>query len=160
MAMKLSLLLLTTVFGLIACRARPTVTQHPAQPLLVFQKTPCLGICPFYEAHIATDGSILFIGREHVPVVDTVHFQLAPAELKALRQEIDKLNVSQLRDSYMTEWSDMPSTISTFYENGKEVKRVKHQEGGPQALLDFQDRLHRRLMEFAEAEAKKRLPVR
>jgi hypothetical protein len=129
-------------------------------PFLLFQKTPCLGICPFYEALISESGRIRYIGREHVPVQDTVYFQLTEAELSQLRQEVAQLNYMALQDLYLTNWSDMPSTVITFYEAGKEVKRVQQEEGGPQPLLDLQEKLHSMLMRLAEEEAHKRLPIK
>ncbi|SIR41432.1 DUF6438 domain-containing protein [Pontibacter lucknowensis] len=140
--------------------AQKSSAQAPDAPLLHFQKTPCLGTCPSYEATILANGSIRYTGYSHVPVKDTVTFTLSPQQLEAIRQEITKLNYASLQDMYLTNWSDMPSTITTFYEAGKEVKRVQQEEGGPKPLLDFQERVHTLLMNLAEEEAKRRLPVR
>ncbi|MDX5420556.1 MAG: DUF6438 domain-containing protein, partial [Hymenobacteraceae bacterium] len=130
----------------------------PDAPFLLFQKTPCLGICPAYEATVYENGSIRYVGWDHVPVKDTVTFQFSPEEMKELREEVGKLDYLNLQETYLTDWSDMPATISTFYENNREVKRVKHQEGGPQPLRDYQEKLHKRLMKLVEEEYKRRLP--
>jgi hypothetical protein len=140
--------------------AQNSAARQGATPFLHFQKTPCLGTCPFYEALISENGSIRYIGREHVPVQDTVYFQLTDAELSQLREDVAKLDYKGLQDLYLTNWSDMPSTIITFYEAGKEVKRVQQEEGGPQPLLDLQEKLHAMLMRLAEEEARKRLPIK
>ncbi|MFD2247783.1 DUF6438 domain-containing protein [Pontibacter ruber] len=132
--------------------------QKNAQVFLIFQKTPCFGICPSYEATIYENGSITYVGWEHVPLKDTVELHLSAPEVKSLQEEVKQLNYSELQDAYLTQWSDMPSTYSTFYANGKEVKRVKHQEGGPEKLLQFQEHLHKRIMDLVEAEAIRRLP--
>lgn len=158
----LSKLALALGFVLVAACS---TAQHKAQPgqdipLLHFQKTPCLGICPSYEATIAANGKIRYIGYEHVPLQDTAYFELPQQELRALQQEIAQLHYTAFQDNYHTDWSDMPSTIVTFFEKGKEVKRVKHQEGGPQRLLHFNEQLHLRLMQLAEEEARKRLPIK
>ncbi|MHC2993672.1 hypothetical protein OB13_19595 [Pontibacter sp. HJ8] len=155
----LSLLPFLSLAVLGSCRS-PQISAQPQSntPFLLFQKTPCLGVCPSYEAAIATNGTIRYVGWEHVPVKDTVYFRLQEAEMKALRQEVEQLNIPALSSTYLTDWSDMPSTITTFYQDGKEVKRVKQEEGGPQALLTFQENLHQRIMKLVEAEAQKRLP--
>ena len=140
--------------------AQNTKQKQPDVPYLLFQKTPCLGICPSYEATIHENGRIRYVGWEHVPVIDTVYFEFTPEEMEALRQEVNGLEYTSLKDTYLTDWSDMPSTISTFYKSGKEVKRVKHQEGGPQALLDFQENIHKRIMQLVEEESKRRLPLK
>ena len=134
--------------------------QEQAMPLLHFQKTTCLGSCPAYQAHIATDGQVIFIGFAHVPTTDSLFFQLSAIQLDSLKTEIDALNYTTLQDLYPTQWSDMPSTHTTFYKDGKEVKHVKHREGGPETLRNFQNWLDKILLAMAEAEAYKRLPDR
>jgi hypothetical protein len=158
--MKLCLFLFSLP-GAIGCSAPQNSKQkRPDVPYLLFQKTPCLGVCPSYEATIHENGSIRYVGWEHVPVQDTVYFQFSPEEMKELRREVEKLNYPALQDTYLTDWSDMPSTITTFYKGGKEVKRVKQEEGGPQSLLDFQEKLHKRITALAEEEARRRLPTK
>lgn len=141
-----------------AAQSNKLVTEE--MPLLHFQKTPCLGVCPSYEAIIYANGRIRYIGYEHVPVVDTAYFELPDQVLADIKQDIASLQYTKLPDTYLTNWSDMPSTITTFYEAGKEVKRIKQQEGGPQSLLALQEKVHTLLMNFAEEEARKRLPVK
>lgn len=157
---KLCMILISLPLAIGCSAAQNSKQKQPDAPFLLFQKTPCFGICPSYEATIHENGSIRYVGWEHVPVIDTVTFQFSPEEMKELRQEVERLDYPSLKDTYLTDWSDMPSTISTFYKSGKEVKRVKHQEGGPQSLLDFQENLHQRIMKLVEEEAKRRLPLK
>jgi hypothetical protein len=161
--LKLTLLLLLPCLSLsvlAGCRSHQNraAKQQPPLPFLLFQKTPCLGTCPSYEAAIATNGAVRFVGWEHVAVIDTVQFQLAPKEMEALRKEVEQLQYAELKTVYLTQWSDMPSTITTFYRDGKQEKRVKHQEGGPERLVRFQQHLHERLMKLVEEEANRLLP--
>ncbi|MBX0331755.1 hypothetical protein K3G39_00740 [Pontibacter sp. HSC-14F20] len=149
------------LFLMTACStAQTSNARTPGTPLLHFQKTPCLGICPSYEATILENGSIRYIGYSHVPVIDTVIFTLPAPQLEMLRKEVAQLNYTSLQDTYLTNWSDMPSTITIFYESGKVVKQVKQEEGGPNTLLDFQEKIHTLIMGMADDEAKKRLPIR
>lgn len=153
---KLSLYL--ALVPLMSCSAAPNSLQRePSAPLLRFQKTPCLGACPSYVATIGESGNIQFIGHKHVPVQDTVYFQLTAGQLSELRQDAAQLDVAVLQDTYLTQWTDMPATITTFYREGKIEKTVKHQEGGPKTLVDFQEKVHTLLLKLAEEEAKRRL---
>lgn len=145
---------------LTGCRNHLQASQQQSEPLLHFQKTACLGTCPAYEAAIATDGSVTFIGFNYVPSTDTLHFKLSAERLDSLKNEISGLNYSALKDLYPTQWSDMPSTITTFYENGKKVKKVKHVEGGPAILEQFEENLNKILLLLAEKEANKKIPTR
>lgn len=129
-------------------------------PLLHFQKTSCFGPCPVYEATILTDGSVTFAGSAHVPSTDTLAFKLSLEQLDSLETHLANLEYNALKDFYPTDWSDMPSTITNFYKDGKEVKRVKHQEGGPNELIFFQKWLNKALLSLAEAEARRSLPIK
>lgn len=134
--------------------------QQQVLPLLHFQKTTCFGSCPAYQATIATDGNVTFAGFAHVPSTDTLVFKLPPATLDSLKLVIDGLDYTTLQNLYPTQWSDMPSTLTTFYQDGKQVKRIKHTEGGPEKLRQFQEWLDKILLDMAEVAAKEKLPVK
>ncbi len=112
-------------------------TQANREPLLLFQKTPCLGICPAYNASLYPDGNVVYVAFQTAQAQDTLQFQLTAPELTELKQLLKSLDYTTLERSYLSGWSDVSSTYITFYEAGKEVKRVKHQEGGPQNLVQF-----------------------
>ncbi|GAB3200226.1 hypothetical protein GCM10027293_20830 [Pontibacter aydingkolensis] len=130
-------------------------SSQPALPLLQFQKAPCYGPCPSYEANIMHDGSITLIswGNIGIPEDDTVQLCLPKPELQQLKRDIAALNYTSLQDSYLTQWTDRPSTYLTFYEKGKAIKRVKHQEGGPESLITFQKELHQKIMHLVKQKA-------
>lgn len=140
------------------CNARQALSNAEAGqsnlPLLLFQKSPCLGTCPAYNATIYQDGSISFVEFRNALAQDTLQLQLSEEELRQLKQEIDILEYKALQDSYLTNWSDISTTHLTFYEAGKEVKQVRHEEGGPQQLVQFQEWLHS--LVWQRAEEKKR----
>lgn len=125
------------------------ITAQQAMPLLLFQKTPCLGTCPAYNAMVYEDGSIRFVEYKKALAQDTLQLQLAKKELKQLKEAMEELNYKDLQNNYLSGWSDISSTYLTFYEDGKQVKRVKHQKGGPQELLHFQEWLHELLWQRA-----------
>ncbi|MEJ8803783.1 DUF6438 domain-containing protein [Pontibacter sp. H249] len=121
-----------------------------ALPLLQFQKAPCYGPCPAYEANIRDDGSISLIswGNIAVPEDDTVQLLMSEPELQQLKKAMADLQYTSLKDAYLSNWTDRPSSYLTFYQDGKEVKRVKHQEGGPENLVALLNSLHQQLMEL------------
>lgn len=122
------------------CRnAAASDTVQASQPLLLFQKTPCYGFCPAYDATIYEDGSITYIGYRNAPIEDTLQLCLTSGQLQQLKTSMDSLNYASLQSAYLSQRTDQPSTYFTFYQNGREVKRIKHQEGGPPELLQFQD---------------------
>jgi hypothetical protein len=153
------LLLLLALLSLIkACTSssarQSTGINLPSLPLLHLQKTPCLGTCPAYNAIIYEDGSISYVAFRRALAQDTLHFTLTGQEVQQLQQKLQALHYKQLQNAYLTQWSDMSATYITFYEAGKEVKRVKHQEGGPEQLIQFQEWLHQLVWQRAEELAK------
>ena len=127
-------LIIPSACGSTTIAQKQQTASKPVQPLLLFQKTPCLGTCPAYNATLYTDGSVAFVPFEKGAAQDTLLLQVPEQEFIHLKQQLQSLNYTALQSSYRSEWSDMPSAYFTFYENGKAVKRVKHQEGGPEAL--------------------------
>lgn len=137
-----------------ALSTKATAQGNP--PLLLFQKTPCLGTCPAYNATLYADGTVSFVEFRNALAQDTLQLQLPKAELEQLKTKIKSLNYHALQNSYTSQWSDNSATYLTFYEAGKKAKRVKHEEGGPQQLVQFQDWLHALIWQRAE---EKKLPT-
>ncbi|WP_242918317.1 DUF6438 domain-containing protein [Pontibacter liquoris] len=144
--------------GLLAgCRAAApdqAAGKAPAQPLLFFQKPPCYGTCPAYEATFYENGSITYIGYQYAPAADTLYLHLAEPALQQLRQEIDSLHYTSLQPTYLSRATDRPVTNFTFYLDGKVAKRIKHQQGGPPELLQFQKMLETLLTELIAKKEK------
>lgn len=137
---------------LLACAAKRSAPppQADAQPLLLFQKTPCYGTCPAYNATIYSDGRIRYEGLRYAPVQDTLYLQLEKKQLEELQQKVNKLSYNTFKSSYLSPYTDMPSTYITFYEQGREGKRVKHQQGGPEALQQLLKQLDTWVMEHVK----------
>ncbi|MEJ8755657.1 DUF6438 domain-containing protein [Pontibacter sp. H259] len=154
------LLILTIVvagISMLGCKSATSQSLNnnsKATTLLLFQKTPCFGICPSYEALLYTDGNVRFVPWKHVPATDTLTFQLSATELKELRADIADLNYKNLDNLYNTEWSDMPATHVYFYEADKEVKHIKHEEGGPKKLVQFNEKVHQLIWKYVATPAR------
>ncbi|WP_299824656.1 DUF6438 domain-containing protein [uncultured Pontibacter sp.] len=136
----------------VACQIDKSITPVP---LLLYQKTPCYGSCPAYEATVMQNGSITFIGWENVPIVNTVQLCLPKPDLDKLKEELAQLDYPSLKSSYLTEWTDRPTTYITFYQNGKETKRIKHQDGGPDNLAAFLESIHLKVMRLVNQHVQK-----
>ncbi|MCJ8167079.1 DUF6438 domain-containing protein [Pontibacter sp. E15-1] len=120
-----------------AARQQATTGQKPAEPVLLFQKTPCLGLCPAYNATIYQNGQVAYVPFRNALAQDTLQLQLTPQEVQQFTQKLNDLAYTTLQKSYLSDWSDISSTYLTFYAQGKQTKRVKHEEGGPERLIQF-----------------------
>ncbi|WP_181163606.1 DUF6438 domain-containing protein [Pontibacter mangrovi] len=148
--------LLLGVLLIAGCAAADKVESRgdkAPEKLLLFQKTPCFGTCPAYNATLYTDGSIAYVGLRYVPIKDSLQLQLPEKEFLELRKALQELNYPSLQKTYLSSYTDLPSTYLTFYENGKEQKRVKHQQDGPKALQDFITTLHEQIMQLVQEKA-------
>ncbi|MHA6247726.1 DUF6438 domain-containing protein [Pontibacter sp. CAU 1760] len=141
------LVLFTALVGACAKPAAQTITAQDAaiSPLLLFQKTPCLGLCPAYNATIYQDGRVVYVPFKNALAQDTLLMQMGRAEMDSLTKRIEKLDYHALDNTYLSGWSDISSTYTTFYQDGQAAKRIKHQEGGPEQLLQFQNWVHQLL---------------
>ncbi len=136
--------------GCASSTVQSTQAQEPPHKLLLFQKTPCYGTCPAYNATFYSDGSILFEGFRYVPVLDTVQLELTQEQLQKVQASLRELDYTSLESSYLSPYTDVPSTYLTFYEHDKEVKRVKHQQGGPEQLQQTISELHELVMRLLQ----------
>lgn len=135
------MLLLMSSTLLLACKSiTPSVSeteQAEVTPLIMFQKTPCYGTCPAYNATFYSNGKVYYEGFRYAPLQDTATFYLSGQKLQTLQKQLKDLEYTSLDDNYLSPYTDLPSSYLTFYQDGKEVKRVKHQHGGPDALQQF-----------------------
>ncbi|WP_299757470.1 DUF6438 domain-containing protein [uncultured Pontibacter sp.] len=122
--------------------------QVQPQKLLLFQKTPCYGTCPAYNATFYTDGSVFYEGFRYAPVQDTLTLQLSKEQLQTLKITVKDLDYTSLKDNYLSPYTDLPSSYLTFYEQDKEVRRIKHQQEGPKQLQEFIKELEQLVMQL------------
>ena len=153
----ITLAIVAAVLCLLSCKTANTIASsvsQPCEPLLLFQKTPCFGTCPSYEALLHTDGTVRFVGHRYTPVTDTLIFKISGEELQQLQTDIAALNFKSLPNLYKTDWSDMPATHLYFYEDGKEVKHIKHEEGGTGKLVQFNEKMHQLIWKYVATPAR------
>lgn len=149
------LLLLCALIGL-ACTAKPKSNNQtdnkPRELLLLFQKTPCYGSCPAYNASFYSDGSIRYEGFRHVPVQDTLWLQLSKEQLSLVKESLESIDYPSLESTYNSPYTDLPSTYLTFYQEGKEMKCIKHQQNGPEKLRKLIENLDELVMELVQKD--------
>ncbi|WP_415837241.1 DUF6438 domain-containing protein [Pontibacter korlensis] len=125
-----------------------TARSNTPQELLLFQKTPCYGTCPAYNATFYSDGTVLYEGLRYVPVQDTLSLRLTKNQLQEVQATLKDLNHTSLENNYLSTFTDIPSSYLTFYKDNKEVKRIKHQQEGPEKLQQVIKQLHELVMQL------------
>jgi hypothetical protein len=123
----------------------------PNAPILEFEKTPCFGSCPVYKAQVFKDGYVKFDGTYNVKAIGPNEFRFPKDTLNNLLTYFREVNLFQYDTTYMSGATDLPSTVITFRDQGKE-KRIKTEGEGPadmERLLFKTDQLIQRFARSA-----------
>lgn len=156
--MRALLFLLACSLALPACAQRklprrakstPAATKPakatPAEPVLVYQRTPCNGRCPVYTATIFADGRVEYDGQRYVALLGKHTLSLPPATVTAMLAEARRIKFDQLAERYAGNTSDLPATIITVHPAGKPLHAVYAAENIPAGLQGYITYLNGRL---------------
>ena len=127
-----------------AVATAPTPSRQ-AEPVLVFQRTPCNGRCPTYTATIFADGRVEYDGQRYVPLLGKHTLSLPPATVTQLLTEAKRIHFEQLQERYAGNTSDLPATIITVRQPGAAAKAVYASEDIPANLQGYINYLKARL---------------
>ncbi|SHJ23608.1 hypothetical protein SAMN02745146_2571 [Hymenobacter daecheongensis DSM 21074] len=105
------------------------------EPLLIFAKTPCMGLCPDFTATFWADGRVTYEGRQHVASLGTHQLQLPADRVSDLVSEAQNMGFAEFKSRYTGNTSDLPSTILTIRQPDGSSKTVQAEEDAPAALL-------------------------
>lgn len=109
----------------------------PAEPVLVFQRTPCYGTCPAYTATIFADGRVEYEGQRFVPVLGKHTLKLPVATVDQLLTEAQRIGFDKLDERYSRNTSDLPATVIVVHPVGRPLKAVFADEGIPANLQGY-----------------------
>ncbi len=144
-----------------ACRRdlnRTADTNTADSTALVFMmRTPCFGECPHYEATFYDNGTLIYEGRRHVPVLGRYRYQVPAAEIEAILTRARQIGYADMKAQYPSLAQDLPSTISRMNFNGEE-KEIQAVEGEPADLRAFHQELHEQIMEKVQSARGDSLP--
>jgi hypothetical protein len=126
----------------------PTPSRE-AEPVLVFQQTPCNGRCPTYTATIFADGRVEYNGQRYVPRLGNHTLSLPPATVAKLLAEAKSLHFEQLQERYAGSTTDLPATIITVRQPGAAAKVVYAAESIPEKLQGYINLLKHQLEPLA-----------
>ncbi|MGI4741696.1 MAG: DUF6438 domain-containing protein [Janthinobacterium lividum] len=131
--------------GQAAATAMAPTPPTQAEPVLVFQRTPCYGTCPAYTASVFADGQVEYEGERFVPVLGRHTLRLPPATVAEMLAEGQRIGFRKLEARYSNHTSDLPSTVITLHPAGQPAKSVSAEEGIPESLKGYIAYLQARL---------------
>ena len=126
-------------------KAAKVAAARSAEPVLVYQRTPCYGRCPAYTATIFADGRVEYDGQRFVPVLGKHTLALPVATVNQLLAEAQRINFDKLDERYPSNVTDVPATIVTIHPAGQPLKAVFAEGEIPANLQGYLDYLKRKL---------------
>lgn len=105
---------------------------------ITIERTPCMGVCPWYNATIYENGLVVYDGKRNVTNIGMYITQLTPEQLIALKRKAEAINYFKLNDKYNNESvTDLPGTTTSVQLNGKR-KTILNRFAGPNELNEFE----------------------
>jgi len=125
-----------------AAVASPT---RQAEPVLIFQRTPCYGTCPAYTMNIFADGRVEYEGQRFVTLLGKHTLSLPVATVNELLAEAKRIDFNKLQERYAGNTTDLPANIITVHPLGQPLHAVYAEEGVPANLQGYIKLLQTRL---------------
>ena len=145
--------LLLSAAALAACAHAPVSAPIDPAAYVMLERGPCFGRCPVYSVAMNAQGLVRFKGQRNVLQTGEHQQQRAPAEFASLLDEVTRLGVFDLADSYSPGdgncrryATDMPSARLEI-QNGAQHVTVKHYLGcseAPVLLRTLEDLIDQR----------------
>lgn len=83
--------------------SKDDLEQNKLEPIIIFERTECYGVCPKYSVKIFTDRSLIYEGINFVKIKGKVNSEISKDQFQQLITEIKKANYFSLRNSYSDE---------------------------------------------------------
>jgi hypothetical protein len=128
----------------------PAAADANAGPVATLERTPCFGTCPVYEVSIFRDGTVRFLGKQHVKQQGAATATVSPAAVDSLVAELESAGYFDFADDYVMDApacgmyaTDSPTVITSLAAEGR-TKRIRHDygcSGAPPELRNLEQRI-------------------
>ena len=113
--------------------------------LITIERGACFGSCPIYSAQIYADGTVVYVGKNHVKTIGEQRFKISQERIQTLIKEFERIDYWSLKDKYETDENgmsvtDLPTTTTSICLNGK-TKRVVNYYHAPKKLDELEDKI-------------------
>jgi hypothetical protein len=109
-------------------------------PMVMMEKTACMGNCPTYLFNVYPDGTTTYRGTKNVEHIGEYTAFLTEDQLSYLKNSFEEANFFDFADVYSANLTDLPTTF-IYYHNGKENHKVTDYYGAPEALKNLEDKI-------------------
>ena len=137
-----------------AATPAPVALADSAAPVATLERTPCFGTCPVYEVSVLRNGTVRFLGKQHVKQQGSAAASVSPGAVDSLAAELEAAGYFQFADDYVLDApecgqyaTDSPTVTTSLTTNGR-TKRIRHDYGCSGAPPELR-RLEQRIDEVA-----------
>ncbi len=115
-------------------------------PVITLERTACNGVCPIYQLSVFEDGTVVYVGIDHVAITGVQISKIEPSTVQLLVREMNASGYFDWQDQYsefvITDQATVITSISTV-EGYKRISRYDGDPNAPVGLLRFEDRIDR-----------------
>ncbi|MEY3398991.1 MAG: hypothetical protein RL220_1585 [Bacteroidota bacterium] len=135
--------------ALFACKqpqniaATEQVSQEttPAEPkdstFLVYKRTPCFGMCPYFDLTIYQSGYAIYEGKNFVDMIGFYHTKFDKTALQEMMATAERIGYFSLADSYDNPHvTDLPTVTTSVMKDGS-LKTVEARYKYPKELEEL-----------------------
>jgi len=109
-------------------------------PFMSIEKTSCMGPCPEFKVEVFPSGKAAYLGKSNVKNIGKFSIQMSKDKLDSLNLLFTKFNFFDFKESYTSNFSDLPTT-NLYYKNGTKEKSIKDYDNAPEQLRKLEDTL-------------------
>lgn len=102
------------------------------------ERTVCFGTCPVYTVILKSDGTVKYVGEEHVQRKGTRTGRISDWAFNQLAEFVIESKYMELESNYEVPVADMPSAYTTAVVNGKRKLIRNYGDVGPVKLFMLQ----------------------
>ncbi len=111
--------------------------QNGDSTFLIYQRTPCFGMCPYFNLTIYESGYCVYEGKNFVDMVGFYHTRVDMSVLQNIKSTAERIQYFSLADNYDNPHvTDLPTT-TTGIKNGDTMKTVAARYKSPKELQEL-----------------------
>ncbi len=119
--------------------ARPS-SEAVENAVITIERTVCFGSCPDYALTIYGNGTVNYEGRNFVAVTGTRTASISSGNVRELVNNFYDIHYFSLRDKYVDQVSDLPTTTTSISVDGR-FKKIVDYYGAPVELMQLENRI-------------------
>ena len=123
---------LVCVMFLAGCKTAK-VNSSNEFPMIMMEKTACMGACPTYIFNIYPDGTATYRGTKNVKYIGNYTAKLSVDQMQRIKSTFEGADFFKFADVYSANMTDLPTTF-IYYHNGVENLKVTDYYGAPDTL--------------------------